>query len=122
MFISGPILGDQSDSNCLFCRIAGGAIPASVVARDDLTLAFEDIHPQAPVHVLVIPLEHFEDAHAVPGEVLEAMLAMAARVAEQRGLAGGYRMVFNRGADAGQTVFHAHLHVLGGRPLAWPPG
>ncbi len=109
--------------DCLFCRIVQGEIPSKTVARDDMTMAFEDINPQAPVHVLVIPLEHHDDAHAVPGATLEAMYAMAGRVAAERGVAeSGYRMVFNRGRDAGQTVFHAHLHVLGGRPLGWPPG
>lgn len=113
----------MSDPDCLFCKIVRGEIPSKTVARDEATLAFEDINPQAPVHVLVIPLEHMDDAHAVPGATLEAMFATARRVAEERGVAAsGYRMVFNRGADAGQTVFHAHLHVLGGRHLAWPPG
>ena len=109
--------------DCIFCKIVRGEIPAKVVLRDEATLAFEDINPQAPVHVLVIPTEHFDDAHAVPGSVLEAMYATAERVARERGVVdSGYRMVFNRGADAGQTVFHAHLHVLGGRRLGWPPG
>ena len=110
-------------ADCLFCRIGRGEIPSKTVARDGVTMAFEDIDPQAPVHVLVIPFEHYDDAHALPGDVLEAMFAMARRVAEEKGVAeGGYRMIFNRGRDAGQTVFHAHLHVLGGRALGWPPG
>lgn len=110
-------------NDCLFCRIVRGEIPATVVARDAATIAFHDLDPQAPVHVLVIPLEHFEDANSVPGAVLESMFAMARRVADEKGIVeGGYRMVFNRGRDAGQTVFHAHLHVLGGRRLGWPPG
>ncbi len=110
-------------ADCLFCKIVAGEIPARVVARDDTTLAFEDINPQAPVHVLVIPLEHYDDAHALPGAVLEPMYAMARRAAEEKGVAqSGYRMVFNIGRDSGQTVFHAHLHVLGGRRMAWPPG
>lgn len=113
----------MNEPGCLFCRIVRGEIPATVVARDGATLAFEDVNPQAPVHVLVVPVEHSDDAHAVPGATLEAMYAMAARVAAEKGVAeSGYRMVFNRGRDAGQTVFHAHLHVLGGRPLGWPPG
>ncbi len=112
-----------SQADCIFCKIVAGEIPSRPVARDDSTLAFEDINPKAPVHVLVIPLEHHDDAHALPGPVLEAMYAMARRVAEEKGIAQrGYRMVFNIGPDAGQTVFHAHLHVLGGRHMAWPPG
>ena len=113
----------MSVEDCLFCKIVRGEIPSREVARDALTLVFEDINPQAPVHVLVIPLEHHDDAHALPGAILEAMYAMARRVAAEKGIAqSGYRMVFNIGPDAGQTVFHAHLHLLGGSRMAWPPG
>jgi histidine triad (HIT) family protein len=112
-----------SQPDCIFCKIVRGEIPSREVARDQMTLAFEDLNPQAPVHVLVIPIEHHDDAHALPGATLEAMYAMARRVTEEKGIAqSGYRMVFNIGPDSGQTVFHAHLHVLGGRRMAWPPG
>ena len=101
-------------SDCLFCRIVEGDVPADIVLRTDRVVAFRDIKPQAPVHVLVIPTSH----HANAGE----LLAAAAQVAEAEGLSGGYRIVLNTGADAGQTVFHVHAHVLGGRDLLWPPG
>lgn len=113
-----------ADPDCLFCKIAAGEIPAEVVARTDLTVAFRDVNPQAPTHVLVIPVAHHPDAAAVARdepEVLRAIFATAAEVAAQEGLPD-YRAVFNTGAGAGQTVFHAHLHVLGGRGFSWPPG
>jgi histidine triad (HIT) family protein len=112
--------------NCLFCRIVRGEIPASVVYSDEDALAFRDINPQAPLHVLVIPREHIASLHEAQthdAATLGRLLHVAARVAEQEGVAGGgYRTVVNTGAGAGQTVFHLHLHVLGGRGLAWPPG
>lgn len=113
-------------SDCLFCRVCSGEIPADVVARTDRVIAFRDIQPQAPVHVLVIPVEHHDDvpsvAEADPRLAAE-MLAMAAQVARQEGVAGtGHRLVANTGAEGGQSVGHAHMHVLGGRPLGWPPG
>ena len=94
------------------------------MASNERALAFQDITPRAPVHVLVIPRQHLPDVHAVrDGSVLTDMLDLARTVAEQKGVAErGYRMVFNVGPDAGQSVFHAHLHLLGGRALAWPPG
>lgn len=111
-------------SDCLFCRIAAGEIPADIVLRTDDFVAFRDISPQAPVHVLVIPVAH----HANAGELAEAdqalagrLLAAAKEVASIEGL-GDYRLVFNTGAEAGQSVFHVHAHVLGGRSLTWPPG
>ncbi len=111
-------------SECLFCAIVAGDIPADVVYRDDDVVAFRDIAPQAPVHVLVVPVTHVENVRdladldpVLAGRVLQAV----GRVAAQEGL-DTYRLVFNTGAGAGQSVFHAHGHVLGGRSLTWPPG
>ncbi|SDG96016.1 histidine triad nucleotide-binding protein [Nonomuraea jiangxiensis] len=113
-------------SDCLFCKIVAKEVPAEVVYETDRALAFRDINPQAPTHVLVIPKEHHADAAALAradqGLADEVLLAAHA-VAEQEGVAdGGYRVVFNTGLGAGQTVFHVHAHVLGGRALTWPPG
>ena len=117
-------------SDCLFCSMASGSIPADVVHETDRVLAFRDINPQAPTHVLVIPKEHHRNigalAAADPGLLGEVVTA-AYRVADQEGLVAndgepGYRVVANSGRQAGQSVFHVHLHVLGGRDLAWPPG
>ncbi|HEX5292572.1 MAG TPA: histidine triad nucleotide-binding protein [Streptosporangiaceae bacterium] len=111
---------------CLFCSIVTGEIPAEKVVESERTVAFRDINPQAPVHVLVIPRQHYPDLAAVAaagGGLLEEIATQAHRVAVSLGVAdGGYRVVFNTGPDAGQTVAHAHAHVLGGRPMAWPPG
>lgn len=113
----------MSEGDCIFCRIIAGELPSKTVHRDDSVVVIEDVNPQAPVHVLVLPVEHARDVHDVPAPTLEHMYSVARRVAEERGVAdSGYRMVFNMGPDSGQTVFHAHLHVLGGRRLAWPPG
>jgi histidine triad (HIT) family protein len=103
--------------DCLFCRIVAGGIPADVVAESEDALAFRDIAPQAPVHVLVVPRRHLADVAALAAEphVLHAVVELATRVAAD--LTGGWRLVFNTGADAGQTVFHVHGHVLGGAPL-----
>ncbi|MFM2152400.1 MAG: Hit-like protein involved in cell-cycle regulation [Pseudomonadota bacterium] len=113
-------------SDCLFCRIASGAIPAKRVHEDDRCIAFRDIQPQAPVHVLVIPREHVASVSALDEgheELAGHLLRVGAKVAADEGVGDtGYRLVFNTGADAGQSVFHLHLHVLGGRSLAWPPG
>jgi histidine triad (HIT) family protein len=113
-------------SDCLFCRLASGAIPAKRLHEDDRCIAFRDIQPQAPVHVLVIPREHVSSASALD-EGHEALaghlLRVGAKVASDEGVAeSGYRLVFNTGPDAGQSVFHLHLHVLGGRSMSWPPG
>jgi histidine triad (HIT) family protein len=111
--------------DCLFCKIASGEIPARIVAESDRWLAFHDIDPKAPVHLLVIPREHFESLDELEEEhgSLAGELLLAARdVAEQEGIGGGYRLVANTGPEAGQTVFHLHLHVLGGRAMRWPPG
>jgi histidine triad (HIT) family protein len=111
---------------CLFCSIVTGEIPAEKVVESERTVAFRDINPQAPVHVLVVPREHYPDLAAVAaaaGGLLEEIATQAHRVAVTLGVAdSGYRVVFNTGPDAGQTVAHAHAHVLGGRPMAWPPG
>lgn len=115
----------MSDAECLFCRIVAGEIPAEVVHETRTTLAFRDLNPQAPTHVLLIPRSHHADAAALVVEepdTLVDLVSSAADVAEQEGLGEGYRMVFNTGEGAGQTVFHVHLHLLGGRSLAWPPG
>ena len=111
---------------CLFCRIIAGDIPAKTVYSDDDMIAFEDINPQAPMHVLVVPRRHvatLNDLTAADDQLVGAMVRRAAVIAAARGYdRGGYRTVFNCNADAGQSVFHIHLHVLGGRKLAWPPG
>jgi histidine triad (HIT) family protein len=112
-------------SDCLFCRIVNGEIPASKVAETGDCLAFRDINPQAPVHVLVIPKAHYDSLDAVPdaAAVVGAMAALAQRVAREEGIAGaGYRTVINTGANGGQTVGHIHLHLFGGRRMSWPPG
>jgi histidine triad (HIT) family protein len=111
---------------CLFCSIATGEIPAEKVVESERTVAFRDINPQAPVHVLVIPREHHADLAAVAAAdagLLAELITRAHAVAVALDVAdSGFRVVFNTGADAGQTVGHVHAHVLGGRPLAWPPG
>jgi histidine triad (HIT) family protein len=115
-----------SPADCLFCRIAAGEIPATVVHRDDRLVAFRDIDPKAPVHILLIPREHVAslDAAADGDRDLLGDLLLAARdLARAEGIAeGGYRTVLNIGDQGGQTVHHLHLHLLGGRPLSWPPG
>jgi histidine triad (HIT) family protein len=113
-------------SDCLFCGIIAGEIPATKVLETERALAFRDINPQAPVHVLVVPKEHHPNVAALAqaGDgLLEEVIEQAHRVAETAGVSeDGYRVVFNTGPQAGQTVFHVHAHVLGGRPLNWPPG
>ena len=113
-------------TDCLFCRISTGEIPADIVARSDRALAFRDIQPQAPVHVLVIPVDHHADVPSVveaDPSLASEMLALAALVARQEGVAeSGHRLVANTGLEGGQSVGHAHIHVLGGRPLGWPHG
>ena len=115
-----------SDPDCLFCKIVSGEVPATIVHEDEATMAFRDLEPQAPTHVLVIPRHHVATVAGLveeqPDDVV-AVLGAVARVAEQEGVAdGGYRTVFNTGADAQQSVPHAHLHVIGGRAMTWPPG
>ncbi|HEX5987996.1 MAG TPA: histidine triad nucleotide-binding protein [Nocardioides sp.] len=115
-----------TDPDCLFCKIVAGDIPADVVHETDTTVAFRDIDPQAPTHVLVIPRAHHPNAAALASAepmVLVDLVEAAAAVAKADGIdEDGYRLVFNTGASAHQTVFHAHLHVLGGRAMTWPPG
>jgi histidine triad (HIT) family protein len=110
--------------NCLFCRIVQGEIPAKIVKQNEHALAFRDINPAAPTHVLVIPKVHVTDVSEVTdAATLGQVFALAREVALDEGLAeGGYRLVVNTGANAGQSVFHLHMHVLGGRSMAWPPG
>ena len=110
---------------CPFCMIAAGAIPADLVHTDDRVVAFRDINPQAPVHVLVIPREHHGNVGALATanpELLGDLLATAAQIAADEDLDAGYRLVINTGGDGGQTVDHVHVHLLGGRHLTWPPG
>jgi histidine triad (HIT) family protein len=112
-------------ADCLFCKIVEWKIPAKRVYEDTVCLCFADINPQAPTHLLVIPKEHITStAHAEEqhGPLLGHLVAKAAEVAEGAGLARGYRIVINTGADGGQTVDHLHLHLLGGRHMSWPPG
>jgi histidine triad (HIT) family protein len=110
---------------CLFCGIVQRTVPATVVAEEPGLLAFTDIHPRAPTHLLVIPTEHVasaDDWTAAHGALIGRMLLFAVRLARERGLVNGYRLVINCGPEAGQSVAHVHLHVLGGRRLGWPPG
>jgi histidine triad (HIT) family protein len=112
------------DPNCIFCTIILGTTPADIVLRNENVVAFNDLNPQAPTHVLLIPTLHTENAVGVArnSATITADLFLAAdQIATERGL-NGYRTIFNTGVDAGQSVFHAHLHLLGGRPMAWPPG
>jgi len=110
--------------SCLFCRIANRELPAKMAYEDDRVVAFHDIHPQAPVHVLICPRKHIPTLNALTaddGALVAYMFDVARKIAEQFGVAqNGYRTVFNVNADAGQTVFHLHLHVIGGRKLSWP--
>jgi histidine triad (HIT) family protein len=110
--------------NCLFCRIVKGEIPAKIVKQNEHALAFRDLHPAAPTHLLVIPKVHVADvSEATDSAQLGHVFALAREVALEEGLAAdGYRLVVNTGANAGQSVFHLHMHVLGGRAMAWPPG
>ena len=113
-------------SDCLFCGIIEGKIKGDIVYRDDSIVAFKDVRPQAPVHILIVPVKHIatlpeleQDDHELVGEIF----SVANRLAEQQGIGkGGFRVVANCGADAGQSVFHIHFHLLGGRHLSWPPG
>lgn len=112
--------------DCLFCKIAAGDIPADIIYQDDQIVAFSDINPQAPIHKLIIPQKHIStlnDLHDEDGDLIGHMTQSAALLAKQLNVAEeGYRVVFNCNAGAGQTVFHIHLHLLGGRQMKWPPG
>ena len=113
-------------ADCLFCRIARKEIPAAIVYEDERLLAFSDINPQAPLHALLIPKRHIDSLNALSSDddaLVGEMIRRAAAIAREKGYADrGYRTVFNTNADAGQTVFHIHLHILAGRGLSWPPG
>jgi histidine triad (HIT) family protein len=111
--------------SCLFCRIIRGEIPAKKVYEDDDTFAFEDIQPQGPTHVLIVPKKHLrglKEAQPDDAELLGHCQLVAAQIARERGIEDGYRTILNVGPKAGQTVFHLHLHLIGGRSLKWPPG
>ncbi|HEV2114544.1 MAG TPA: histidine triad nucleotide-binding protein [Terriglobales bacterium] len=111
--------------DCIFCRIIRGEAPARKVYEDERVFVFEDINPQAPTHVLIIPKKHIvglKEAQAEDAEIIGHLHLVAAELARQRGIEDGYRTVFNVGPRAGQSVFHLHLHLLGGRFLRWPPG
>jgi histidine triad (HIT) family protein len=112
--------------DCLCCKIIKGEIPGSIVYEDDRVLAFNDINPQAPTHVLIVPKRHIESLNDLqPGDdqIVGELVRRAAAIAKERGISsGGFRTVFNTNRDAGQTVFHIHLHLIGGRSMLWPPG
>jgi histidine triad (HIT) family protein len=113
-------------SECIFCKILAGTIPAALVYEDDLVVAFDDVNPQAPTHTLVIPRKHVASMAELQDSdvgLLGRLMLAGNKIAAQKGIAdAGYRVVVNTGAHGGQSVFHLHLHVLGGRHLAWPPG
>jgi histidine triad (HIT) family protein len=112
-------------SDCLFCRIVAGEIPATIVDRTETTVAFRDVAPASPTHILVVPTRHvanLDEAVATDRDIAADVISQCARVAEQEGLVDGYRVVINTGPLGGQTVHHLHAHVLGGRAHAWPPG
>jgi len=116
----------SQDNSCIFCKIIRGEIPATIVAENEHAVAFDDINPQAPVHTLIIPRDHVERAHDLDSshsQALAGIFALSREVAAAKGLEpAGYRLVINNGKGAGQEVFHLHLHLLGGRPMQWPPG
>ncbi len=116
----------MSRDDCIFCGISSGKIPSNRVFEDDVCVAFNDISPQAPTHILIVPREHFDSldtAGLSHKETLGHLLLTAADIAREKGIAeGGYRVVINTNADGGQTVFHTHVHLLGGRPFIFPPG
>lgn len=113
-------------NDCVFCKIISGKAPAKIVYKDNNVTAFRDANPQAPTHILIVPNEHIRGAAQLTsdhGELLSAMLTTASQLAKSDGIdVGGYRLVINEGPDAGQSVFHLHLHLLGGRHMRWPPG
>jgi len=112
-------------ADCIFCRIIAETIPARIVHRDDQVVAFDDLNPQAPTHILIVPREHVAralDVKAEHGAVLARIFEVAGRLARERNLEDGYRLVVNNGPQAGQTVYHLHFHLLGGRGMKWPPG
>jgi len=116
----------MAENDCLFCSILSGEIPADKVYEDEQAYAFRDINPQAPTHILIVPREHIESLNdAAPGDeaMLGHLLRLASKIANQQGIAeNGFRAVINTGAESGQSVWHLHVHLLGGRPMHWPPG
>lgn len=111
--------------DCLFCKIVKKEIPSEIVHENDNLIAFRDINPQAPTHILIIPREHFASLKEIPEEkkgILAELLLAARQIAEEKELSRGYRIVLNTGKESGQAVFHIHFHLLGGRQMAWPPG
>jgi histidine triad (HIT) family protein len=113
------------EDNCLFCKLAAEATRETAVHADDMVVAFDDINPQAPHHVIIVPREHIESLNDVAKgdeQLVGHLLRVAAQIADQRGIGeSGFRTVINTGPDAGQSVFHVHVHLLGGRPMGWPP-
>lgn len=112
-------------SDCLFCKMIEGKVPSKKVYEDDNVYAFHDIRPQAPTHILVVPKKHIrglKEAQPEDSEIIGYMHIVAAQLARERGIEEGYRTVFNVGPLSGQSVFHLHLHLIGGRPMTWPPG
>jgi len=116
----------EETMNCLFCRIIAKQIPADILYENEKVLAFKDINPQAPVHILIIPKKHISrisDLEESDKDIISELIFIAKKLAEEKGIAeSGYRLVLNNNKDAGQAVFHIHLHLLGGRKLSWPPG
>jgi len=116
----------RPDQHCIFCKIIEKEIPATIVHEDEFAVAFEDLNPQAPVHTLIVPKKHIADIHSISSvdrELIGHLFFVAKTIASRKKLdTGGYRMVINNGPDAGQTVFHLHLHLLSGRRFVWPPG
>ena len=112
-------------SDCLFCKIIDKKIPATFEYEGDSLVAIQDVHPKAPVHVLIIPKKHIvgvNEADQTDAELLGEMILCAKKLAKQKKVDHGFRLIFNNGSEAGQSVFHIHLHLLGGRPMSWPPG
>jgi len=116
----------STTESCPFCRIVAGEMPAQILHRDATVVAFRDLHPQAPTHILIVPVQHlwsFDDIREDDGGLLSHMAAVARRIARQEGVnVHGYRLVINTGPNAGQSVFHVHMHLLAGRQMRWPPG
>jgi histidine triad (HIT) family protein len=111
--------------NCIFCKIAAGEIPSTAIYQDESIYAFADVHPKAPVHILIVPREHIaslSEATEAHRDLLGHLLWAATEIARKQALGNGYRIVVNSGEDGGQTVEHLHLHLMGGRPMGWPPG
>jgi histidine triad (HIT) family protein len=112
-------------TDCLFCKIAAGEIPAEIVFEDNDLLAFRDIAPIAPQHILIIPKKHLDGPSSITPEdeaLIGKMMRVAGEVAADNGIGSAYRLVLSNGAEAGQLIFHIHMHIIGGRPLHWPPG